>query len=191
VTNYPVEYPRYFMDQLANKIIDYLNAKSSQELITLDISDRIAIVLEISKMVQKNMYKRQREIKLDEVKESIASFNSNFDKRTRLGLATYWDQHGNLISWEKYETLLVEAKRKINSSHENIVVLNGSTIVNYLQRDLQFLWLIKTLFTGNTSYTKLINLRMAYNRMLKCLVPDLALWKKFQGLITRLECSRC
>lgn len=83
-------------------------------------------------MVQNNLYRKTTEEKLGEIKESVLRFNTNSDKRIRVGFPSCWDQEGKFIPWETYETLLVEAKSEIDISHEKTTVLKGSTIVNYL-----------------------------------------------------------
>lgn len=113
-------------------MIDFLNSKSSHELIELKIEDRTKLVLDINKMFLKNLCRKTTKTNLIEVKEAIMKFNIYFDKRTKAGLPSCWDQLGNLIPWETYETFLVEAKRKNSSSHGKTTILKGETIVNYL-----------------------------------------------------------
>lgn len=138
-------------------------------------------------MVQKKMYRKHAKSRLLEVKESVVAFNSKFDKRVKAGLPSCWVEQGILLSWEQYETLLVEAKSKTNSSHEKTTILKGATILNHLQRHFQLLWLVKTLFTNKPTYTKVTNLRMAYSRMPHCLVLELTLWKKCLNLISLIK----
>ena len=59
--------------------------------------------------------------------------------------------------------------------------------MNYLQRDFQLLWLIKILFVAKPSYTKLSNLKVAFQKMIQCKLPDEELWKKCERLITPFE----
>lgn len=159
-------------------MIDFLNSKSSQELRTMQVEDRTQMVLEINKMVQKNMYRKTTEVKLGEIKGSVMKFNTNFDKRMRVGFPSCQDQQGNFLPWKTYETILVEAKRKIDSSQEKTTILKGSTIVNYLHKDFQMLWLIKTLFTENPSYSQMNNFRMVHTRFIKCPSSNIIVWKK-------------
>lgn len=98
-------------------------------------------------MVLKKLYKKTIETKLAEIKESVLNFNTNFDKRTRAGLLFCLHQQGNQLSWETYETLLVEAKSNISTSHEETTILKGAAILDYLHREFKFLWFIRTLFT--------------------------------------------
>jgi len=72
----------------------------------------------------------------------------------------------------------VEEKIKIGSSHERIEVLKGATIVNYLQRDFQRLWLMRTLFADKPTYSRITNFRMAQTRFVKSPSSDGAMWKK-------------
>ena len=108
----------------------------------------------------------------------VPAFNSNFDKRTRAGLPSFWDFQGNLLPWDHYEQLLVETKSKVDSSHENTATLKGKTIVNYFQRDFQLLWLVKTLFAANPNYTEITNTRVPYNTLIHTPTTNPTLWKK-------------
>lgn len=62
-------------------------------------------------MIVKNLYKKTTETKLTEVKQVIMKFTTDFDKRTRVVFPSCWDQQGNLLPWETYETLFVEEKK--------------------------------------------------------------------------------
>ena len=72
-------------------MIDFFNSKSSLELRELKIEDRYELVLEINKMVLKNMYRNTTETKFTEVKEAIIKFNNDFDKITRASFPSCWD----------------------------------------------------------------------------------------------------
>lgn len=76
--------------QLAKRRIGFLYDKSYQELREMEIEDKTFIILEINKMVQKNIYKKKVETKVGEIKESMLAFHSNFDKRTRVGFPSGW-----------------------------------------------------------------------------------------------------
>jgi len=65
----------------------------------------------------------------------VAAFDLKFDRRTIFEFPSCWDTLGNLFTWDQYQQLLVEAKRKEYSSHNKIGILKGKTIVNFLRRD--------------------------------------------------------
>lgn len=88
-------------------MIDFLNSRSSYKLRELGVQDRTEHVLEINKIIVKNPYRKTTEKKLTEVKQLVMKFNTDFDKRTRTCLPSCWDQKGNLLPWETYETLPV------------------------------------------------------------------------------------
>lgn len=111
--------------QFTKKMIDFLDSIFSQQLSELGVEDRTEYVLEINKMIVKNLYKKTKKEKLTKVKEAVMKFNTDFDKRTRVGFPSCWDQQGNLLPWETYEALLVEEKIKIGSTHERTTVLKG------------------------------------------------------------------
>jgi len=65
--------------------------------------------------------------------------------------------------------------------------LDQNTIVNYLQRDSQLLWLIKTLNFEKLYYTKISNLKVTFQKMIQCKLLDESLWKKCERVITNIE----
>lgn len=107
--------------------------------------------------------------------------NSDFDKRTRACFPSCWDQHGHLLPWETYETSVVEEKRKIGSTHERTTILKGETIVNYLQMDFKFLWLMRTLFIDKPTHRRITSFRMTHTRFVKSPSLNVAMWKKCRG----------
>jgi len=113
-------------------------------------------------MIQRETANAKAEECLGDLLNFVATFGSNLDRRIRVGLPSCWDMLGGLISWEQYHQMLVEAKRKAYSSHENTATLKGKTIVKFLTRDFQLLWLVKTLFADKPNHTKLSNLKVAY-----------------------------
>jgi len=133
------------------------------------------------------MYRKQEKARLLKFMESMENFNSSFDKKFRAGLPSCWNKQGSLLSWEQYEIFLVEEKSEINASHDKTKILKGDTIMNYLLGDFQLLWLVKNLFTDKPTYTKVTNLKMAFNIVLQCPIPDLTLWKKCQSLISPMN----
>lgn len=131
-------------------------------------------------MVQKKLYKKTTEAKLREIKEFVHRFNTNFDKRIMVGFPSCWDQQGNFLPWETYETLLVEEKSNIDSSHEKTIGFKGYTIVNYLYRYFQLIWLIKTLFTEKPTYSQINDFRMTHARFVKCPSSYFIVWKSYR-----------
>lgn len=75
----------------AKKMIKYLNGKSSTEPRTLDIRDIARVIMEISKMNERNLLHIQYENILKEVQKSMSLFDSKFDQRTRYGLPSCWE----------------------------------------------------------------------------------------------------
>ena len=75
-----------------------------------------------------------------------------------------------MLPWKTYETFLVEAKRKVDNTHEKAAVLKGATIVNYLNKYFKLLWMVKTLFTNNPTYSRITTCRITLEK-----------WKKHQS----------
>lgn len=124
------------------------------------------------------------ETKLTDIKEVVMKFNINFDKRTRVGLPSCWDQQGNLLPQDTYESLLVQSKTKIIYTHERTIVLKGTTILNYLHRYFQLLWLMRTPFVDKKTYNMIRNFKMAHTRFFKSPSLDTTIWKKCGELMS-------
>ena len=73
---------------------------------------------------------------------------------------------------------MVEAKSKIGNTHEKTVILKGATIVNFLHKDFQLLWMMKTLFSERPSYSRITNFRMVHVKLANCPSPNVDLWRK-------------
>lgn len=102
--------------------------------------------MEIYKVVQKEEARVKVEECLCVVLKDVVAFNINFQDIVRELFPTYWDFVGVLIQWEKYNQRTVEAKSKVDSSHQNTSTVKGKTVVNYLKKDFQLLGLVKSLF---------------------------------------------
>lgn len=137
--------------KFAKRMIYFINSKSTSELKEHDMPERTLCAIDFNKMIVRNIYRNTAEKKINEMKEVVSKFNISFDKRVRAILPSYWDLQGNLVSWKKYETLLVEAKRKVDNTHEKTTVLKGATIVNYLNKYFKLLWMVKIMFTDKTT----------------------------------------
>ena len=149
----------------AKKLIDFVNSKSDQELGEHEIKDRNLCVIYINKVIVKNAQRKSVEKKLTEIKQVVDNFNTIFDKRTRVGLSSCWDLKCNLFSQETYETMLVDEKSKIDNTHERVAVLKGTTIVNFLHKDFQLLWMVKNLFLEKPTYTRINAFRLEHHQI--------------------------
>ena len=56
-------------------------------------------------------------------------------------------------------------KRKIDNTHEKIAVLKGPTVVNFLHRNFQLLWMVKTLLIERPSFTRITDFRLEYHKL--------------------------
>lgn len=147
------------------RMIDFINSKSIEKLKELDIPNRTSCAIYFNKMIVRNIYKITVEKRINEMKESVSKCNILFDKRVRDGLPSCWDLPVSLLPWKTYETLLVEAKRKVNNTHEKTTVLNGATIVNYLNKDFKLLWMVKNLFTDKPTCGKMTTCRITLDKL--------------------------
>lgn len=82
------------------KFIKYLNEKPTNNLRTMDVIDRIVAIIEISKMIYEEVVRVKFEECLGNPLKSIVAFDSDFDRRMRAGLPSYWDVLGSLFQCE-------------------------------------------------------------------------------------------
>lgn len=69
----------------------------------MHIVDRVVVIMEISKAIEKNCPCIHTEGKLEIVKKFVATFESRFDQRQRVGLLGCWSIDGNLLPCENCE----------------------------------------------------------------------------------------
>ena len=165
-------------------MIDFINSKSTTELKEHEMPDRTSCAIYFNKMIVRIIYRNTAEKKINEMKEAISKFNILFDKRVRDGLPSWWDLQGNLLPWKTYETLLVEAKSKVDNTHEKTTVLKGVTIVNYLNKEFKLLWMVKTLFTNKPTYGRIIACRIALDNLEEAPISNVPLWRMCKESMT-------
>ena len=90
-------------------------------------------------------------------------FDISFDKLTRIGLPSCWTEKGNILSWKFYEDSLILAKSKMDNRHEKTQILKGETVFNFLQRNFNLLWMVKTLFTEIPTHSQIVAFRLEYH----------------------------
>jgi len=164
--------------KFAKRMIDFINSKSTVELKEHDMPDITSCAIDFNKMIVRNIYRIIAEKKIKEIKEVVSKFNILFDKRVRAGLPSCWDLQGNFLPWKTYETLLVEAKSKVDNTHEKTIVLKGATIVNYLNKDFKVLRMVKTLFTDKPTYGRITTCRITLDKVDEAPKSNVPLWRK-------------
>lgn len=129
-------------------------------------------------MIVRNIYRNIVEKKINEMKEAVSKFKILFVKRVKVGLPSCWDLQGNLLPWKTYETFLVEAKRKVDNTHEKATILKGAIIVNYLNKYFKLHWMVKTLFTYKPTYSRITACKIALDKLEEAPKSNVLLWRK-------------
>lgn len=104
----------------------------------------------------------------------IESFNGEFELLTRVGFPSCWEL-GEINTWDQYKQQLVEAKSRVDSSHEKTATLKGRTMVNCLKKDFQFLGLVKMLFRVKLDHSDLTNMKISHQFFFQSPNPNLVL----------------
>lgn len=105
--------------QRARKTIKFLNEKPQTNLKAMHIFERVVVILEINKGIDKNQVCLQAANKLEVLISFITTFDSKFDQSQRARLPTGWGIDGSLFSWEAYEHELTE--KKVQNGHLFVV----------------------------------------------------------------------
>lgn len=108
--------------------------------------DRLSIVVEILRFIQKEEARVKFEGFLKVLTEEVKAFETTLNRIFKDELPNFWGERGNLMLWDQYEKILVAAKRKTYSTHEISTMSKGQMIVNYLKIDFELLGYIKGLF---------------------------------------------
>ena len=76
----------------AKKFMNFINAKTDEELKDMGILDRYFYAEEVNKMIIKNDLLKASEKRLQGIKEIIKKFDISFDKLTRTGFPLCWTE---------------------------------------------------------------------------------------------------
>ena len=87
---------------------------------------------------------------------------------------------------DSYEPLLVLAKIKVDNTHEKTQVLKGAKMINFLQRNFQLLWLVKTLFVERPSFNRITAFRLEYHKLVHSPKTNIEIWKKCRSWMADL-----
>jgi len=147
---------------ICKRFIKFLNERLLSELRPIHVVDRVIAIMDISKVVQKEECRVKSKKYLEVVSKNVVAFNMEFDRIVRASFPNCWNFWGVLIEWEKYIQILVEAKRKVDFSHEKTSTLKGKTVVNYLKRNFRLLGMVNILFIPRLNYTGLTNFKISY-----------------------------
>ena len=137
-------------------------------------------------MIVKNDCRKFTEKKLIELKEAVNQFDNLFDKIARAGLPSCWGLRGSLLSWDSYKPLLVLEKSEVDNTHEKTQFVNGATVINFLQRHFQLLWLVKTLFAERPYFNRITTFKLEYHKLVHSPNTNIEIWKKCRAWMTYL-----
>lgn len=69
-------------------------------------------------------------------------------------------------------------KIKVDNKPEKTQVLKWETMINFLQKHFQLLWLVKTLFTEGPSYNRITAFKLEYHNLTHSPETKINIWKK-------------
>ena len=111
-----------------------MNERPISELRPIYLLYRDSAIMDITKVFKKEESRFKVEECLEIFITNVDAFQTVFERMVKVGFSSCWDVVGELIQWEKYTQILVESKKKVDSSHENIATMKGKIMVNSLKR---------------------------------------------------------
>ena len=81
--------------------------KTKVDLQALGVIDRLVVIISSNKVLCKHGYVNSVQSKVDLLLKKVKSFKDGFKELFKMGLPSFWDGEGKLISQEVYHALLV------------------------------------------------------------------------------------
>lgn len=127
----------------AQNSIAFLSHLSNQKLTTLNIHDKMGIIIRAKQFIEKqklldNVKSLEEEMKV-EIEYFYKKFKSLFDK----GLPTFWYNNDSLFNKENYDNLLAQQRVNHDKFQDMEGTLKGEYVLNKLEDYFDILYQIK------------------------------------------------
>ena len=126
-----------------NNSLVFLIHLSNQELATLNVHDKMGIIIRVKKFIEKNRLMQNVNTREEEMKEEIQYFYKWFKPLFDKDLQTFWYNNDNLIDKEDYDNILAQHRDNHDKFQETEGTLKGEDILNELEDDFDILSQLK------------------------------------------------
>ena len=118
------------------------------------------------------------------MKQNVQNFNNLFEKLFQKGLPSFWDENDNLISQEKYDVFLTQARIDHSKFEDLKKRLDGNVVANKLTNDFEIRSHFKEIKVGlpPISYVSCIELEVLIKEMMDYDIPCQDQWKEVERL---------
>ena len=171
------------MPTKANKIIQFLNFKSKEELEDLQTEDRTEIVIEVKRVLTKRGLMLELEERVQTMDVMVQRFFSKTESLQKKGLPSLFVINNKLITLSDYKKKILTMEKdgsKFTGIKGNIM---GKSFLETLRLDLIIQQEIKYLFITKPTFTKYTETDEVYQRLLKVNIPSQQRWDDLCDLI--------
>jgi FtsZ-binding cell division protein ZapB len=168
----------------AQNAINLLNAVSNAYLQTIGVKDRTVVIVCARKIIGKHNHMRNVRSKAEKIEQNVQSFKDLFSQLFKRGLPSFWNNNGKMVSQEKYNVLLTQARMDHSKFEDLEKGLKGNTIVDKLTNDFEILSQFRTIKSclPPISYASCIELEVLIKEMVDYDIPSESQWKEVERL---------
>jgi len=120
---------------IAQNVISLLNTVTNDQLQTLGVKDKIAVMMWARKVVCKHNYANNVKSKAEEMRNAVHQVKSLFQPLFNIGLLAFWDSLGKLVLVVEHQSTLLVAWMDSSKFNEFSWILSGPTIFDKLLDD--------------------------------------------------------
>ena len=129
----------------ARNTIHFLNTLSEEELRTMGIKDRIAVITWARKVVVKHQHIETVQAKIDIMLHQVKTFKGSFVSLFQKRLPSFWEENGRLVSQAEYQALLVKSRLDHRKFEDMIQYLSGKIIIDKLEVHFELVNMFRTI----------------------------------------------
>lgn len=170
--------------EIAQNAINFLNFITNEQLHTLEVKDRIMVIMWAIRVICKHNFVNNVKTKAEEMKNATRQMKIIFQPLFKIGLPAFWDPLGRLVPVTGHQPTLLATKMDSLKLDEMPGTLSGSTLCNRLTNDFRILHQFRNLreFMSPMSYTQCIKLEILLKEMTDYEVLQ---WKQVERLSRR------
>jgi hypothetical protein len=156
----------------ANEIIKFLNSKTREELEELRIEDRMEIILEVKRVLNKRALMLQLEEKVQAIDPGVQRFFNNIEDLQKKGLPSLKVINDKLMTLPDYKKRLANVAKDSSKFSRIQGSIIGKAFLYELQLDIRIQHEIRYIFIINPTFSKYTEMDEVYRRLLKVSVPS-------------------
>lgn len=123
-------------------MIEFINSLSNNDLKASGIGERIELIPNVSRVLEKRELLRSLKKKIDDTKETIDKFKEQFRLIQNFGLPFPWKTDPWLHPEQTYLDILIACRDDMEFAKGKNEVISGKVIVNSLEQDFSILILL-------------------------------------------------